>query len=49
MLNVVPLPTSLSNSIRPLWCSIISLQMASPRPVPRDSPFRAVPLVVKNG
>ena len=49
MLNVVPFPTSDWTSIRPSWCSTISLQIASPRPVPFVSPLRAVPLVVKKG
>src|SRR5687767_13239428 len=44
MLKVVPLPTSEATSMRPWWCSTISLQMASPRPVPLASPRRVVPL-----
>ena len=44
-MNVVPAPTVERTSIRPPWCSTMSLQMLSPSPVPRLAP----PLVVKNG
>ena len=43
MRKVVPLPTSLSTSIRPLCFSIMPHATASPRPVP------LAPLVEKNG
>ena len=44
MRNEVPWPGSLSISMKPPVCRTMSLTVASPRPVPRFTPF-----VVKNG